>query len=308
MVKMKQNNYNGILIINKEKGFTSFDVVAKLRGILKQKKIGHTGTLDPDATGVLVVLLGQATKLSELLSSDTKVYTVGMRLGMTSDTDDISGNVNESEHNPLSDMDSSNRSILIEETVKSFVCEYMQLPPMYAAIKVNGRKLYEYARAGVEVERTPRKIRIFDISDIAVDYPDVSFNVYCSKGTYIRSICRDIGEKLESGGLMTFLRRDVTGDFSIKDAFTLSEVESLVADGTFEEKIIPINDFLKDYPEYHIKPDCSKFLLNGNKLGYDSFTQDYEKKDKYIRVLCDDELVALYEDTGSALKPCKMFS
>ena len=117
MVKMKQNNYNGILIINKEKGFTSFDVVAKLRGILKQKKIGHTGTLDPDATGVLVVLLGQATKLSELLSSDTKVYTVGMRLGMTSDTDDISGNVNESEHNPLSDMDSSNRSILIEKTV-----------------------------------------------------------------------------------------------------------------------------------------------------------------------------------------------
>ncbi|HCA21893.1 MAG TPA: tRNA pseudouridine(55) synthase, partial [Lachnospiraceae bacterium] len=201
--------YNGILNLYKEQGFTSFDAVAKLRGILHQKKIGHTGTLDPLAEGVLVMLLGSATKLSDILTSDHKEYEAEMKLGCTSDTDDITGNIvyktgcSEDDHNEATaeSEEESGRDTNavvptneeIEVAVMSFVGSYDQLPPMYAAIKVDGKKLYEYAREGKSVERTPRKVDIHEIKIMEINYPYVRFYVKCSKGTYIRSLCRDIG-------------------------------------------------------------------------------------------------------------------
>ncbi len=299
---------DGILIINKEKGFTSFDVVAKLRGILHQKKIGHTGTLDPDATGVLVVLLGNATKLSEMLMSDTKRYTVGMKLGFTSDTDDTSGDVKEAENEYLLSMDESERDDEIRRVIDSFTGTYMQIPPMYAAIKVDGKKLYEYAREGVYVERTPREVTIYELNNTRIDYPDVSFDIYCSKGTYVRSLCRDIGEALHTGGVMSSLRRDVTGDFTLKDSYTLSEVQQRADDGTVESIVIPMDRILSEYSAGDIKEEYKKLLQNGNKLPLDSYeTREKGTDNKYIRLYMDGSFKALYMKQGDSLKPYKMF-
>ncbi len=301
---------NGVLIVNKEKDFTSFDVVAKLRGIVGQKKVGHTGTLDPDATGVLVCLLGNATKLSELLTSDTKRYSLSMRLGLSSDTDDISGNVTKGDLSSLEMLEKSERDRLILNTVKSFEKTYMQLPPMYSAIKVNGKKLYEYAREGVSVERTPREVTIYEINNIIIDFPDISFDVFCSKGTYIRSLCRDIGESLSCMALMTELKRNVTGSFDISMAHTLSEIEDFKKNGELEKLIIPTDALISQYTALNVKKEYAKALLNGNKLEIHSFVEkiDYPlKEDMLFRVYLDGTFKALYKPYNNELKPYKMF-
>ena len=188
---------NGIVNVYNEKDFTSHDVVAKLRGILKQKKIGHTGTLDPQAVGVLPVCLGNATKLCELLTDKEKTYQATLILGVTSDTEDMTGEVKRiTSEDEVKKLDKEK----IIEVIKSFVGEYNQVPPMYSALKVNGKKLYELAREGKEIERKPRKVEILDVDVSIVDLPKIVFTVTCSKGTYIRSLCRDIGEKLGVGG------------------------------------------------------------------------------------------------------------
>ena len=194
--------YNGVIIVNKEKGFTSHDVVAKLRGILKQKKIGHTGTLDPDATGVLPVCLGHATKLCDMLTDKDKTYETVMLLGSVTDTQDISGQVLKSV-----DVDSlrDNGELTddqILEVIESFVGDYNQIPPMYSALKVNGKKLYELAREGIEIERKARLVKILAIENVRIEFPRVYMTVSCSKGTYIRTLCHDIGEKLMCGACM----------------------------------------------------------------------------------------------------------
>ena len=202
---------NGILNIYKEPGFTSFDVVAKLRGILKQKKIGHTGTLDPAAQGVLPVCLGKATKLCELITDGYKTYEAVMLLGTVTDTLDMEGSV-------LKRHDVTCSPDEVTKTVMSFAGKIEQIPPMYSALKVNGQRLYELARQGVTVERKKRSIEIYNIDIISIELPRVVFSVTCSKGTYIRTLCDDIGEKLGCGACMESLKRTASGRFKIEDA------------------------------------------------------------------------------------------
>ena len=300
--------YNGILNLYKEQGFTSFDAVAKLRGILHQKKIGHTGTLDPLAEGVLVMLLGSATKLSELLTSDHKEYEAEMKLGVTSDTDDITGKVVFTSCEVPDDE-------TIEAAIMSFVGNYDQVPPMYAAIKVDGKKLYEYAREGRTVERMPRRVDIHEIKIIDIKYPYVRFYVKCSKGTYIRSLCRDIGEKLGTGALMSGLTRREAGNFRIEESLKLSEVEELVKAGRLEEVIKPVDYFMNDLPQAVVTAEHEKYLLNGNKLSPDGleYSDAYGKEQalsgKMLRVYLGDEFRALYtyDEKEKLFRPYKMF-
>ena len=185
---------HGIINVYKEKGFTSHDVVAKLRGIVGQKKIGHTGTLDPDATGVLPVCLGKATKLCDLLTDKNKTYEAVLLLGKTTDTQDITGEVLEEKSTEALTEEK------VREAIEGFIGDYEQIPPMYSALKVNGKKLYELAREGKVIERKARPVKILDIQILEIDLPKVRMEVSCSKGTYIRTLCHDIGDKLGCGG------------------------------------------------------------------------------------------------------------
>ena len=250
---------DGFINVYKEKNYTSFDVVAKLRGILKHKKIGHTGTLDPLAEGVLLVCLGKATRLCDYFTEKNKEYVCTMLLGKVSDTEDISGAL----RTVTDDMPDED---LIRDTVMSFVGHYEQVPPMYSAIKVNGKKLYELARSGIEIERLPRPVDIFDIEILDISLPEVRFRVSCSKGTYIRSLCRDIGERLTCGALMKELIRTEVKGFRADESLTLGDIERLRDEGTLSEHIIPTDSLLKDLPAYKVRDDAEKYLLNGNKL------------------------------------------
>ena len=211
--------YHGVINVYKEAGFTSHDVVARLRGICKQKKIGHTGTLDPDAVGVLPVCLGNATRLCDMLTDRTKEYVASFRLGIVTDTQDLSGKVLES-HTP--DMDPQS----VRQAVSSFVGDQLQIPPMYSALKVDGKRLYELAREGKTVERKARQITIYELELLKEEHPDYTMRVCCSKGTYIRTLCHDIGQKLGCGGVMTHLLRSRVGEFRAEDAYRLSEIQS----------------------------------------------------------------------------------
>ena len=257
---------DGIINVYKEKGYTSFDVVAKLRGILKQKKIGHTGTLDPMAEGVLIVCLGKATKLVDILITSSKEYKASMQLGIKTDTEDVTGEILKE-----SDLWKSLSNDEIIEAVNSFVGKYSQLPPMYSAIKKDGKKLYEYARAGIEVERQKREVEIIFIDNISIELPYVNFDVKCSKGTYIRSLCRDIGDKLGCGASLSGLIRNELHGMRASDAFKLSDIERLRDEDELDKCIIPMDALLSDYERLDIKPQASKLLSNGNKLKPISF-------------------------------------
>lgn len=261
---------NGVIPVFKEQGYTSFDVVAKLRGILGIKKIGHTGTLDPMATGVLPVCIGRATKLVDYLTDSTKEYEAVIKLGMITDSYDATGKI--LQDNPVSvDEDT------VREVIRSFKGEYMQIPPMYSAIKINGERLYKLARAGQTVDRKPRLCHINRI-EILPGYalPYVGIRVECSKGTYIRSLANDIGEKLGTGACLTELKRTKTGGFLTEDCYTLSEIEEMVkslggkeALASFEGKIPFLTDIEKLFHKY---PACIvnhigvKLVLNGGKI------------------------------------------
>ena len=224
--------YNGILNIYKEAGFTSHDVVAKLRGILGQKKIGHTGTLDPEAVGVLPVCLGKGTKVCELLTDKDKVYETVMCLGVTTDTQDMTGKVLKQSEVHVSREE-------LEAVLETFRGNYDQIPPMYSALKVQGKKLYELAREGKTVERKARQVQILELELLEME-PDgihVHMRVHCSKGTYIRTLCHDIGEKLGCGAAMEKLTRTQVGVFEIQDAMTLSQIEELVREGQIDHAI-----------------------------------------------------------------------
>ncbi len=303
--------YNGIINVYKESGFTSFDVVAKLRGILKQKKIGHTGTLDPDAEGVLVVCLGKATRLCDILTDKDKSYTATLLLGRTTDTEDTSGKLlTENEVNVTEEE--------VTNAIRSFVGEYDQIPPMYSAIKVNGKKLYELAREGIEIERTPRRVAIHKIDIISIELPYVTFRVSCGKGTYIRSLCRDIGEKLGCGGIMDKLVRDSvnateTGKiFSLQDSLTLKQIEAMVENGQFEQCIIPVDQMFPKLAGYRVNENGNKKLYNGNLLVSKDFTAEYMKEEDGKKCLVydkDGQFAAIYRyhERLRAWKADKMF-
>lgn len=294
---------DGFINIYKEQGFTSFDVVAKLRGILKQKKIGHTGTLDPMAEGVLLVCLGSATKMCDLLTEKNKTYTCTMLLGKTSDTEDVTGKLTD-----VTDIYPDDQTVI--ETVMSFVGDYMQIPPMYSAIKVNGKKLYELARAGQVIERQPRPVTIHSIQILSTDLPRVTFDVSCSKGTYIRSLCRDIGEKLGCGAVMERLIRTEVKGFTIEESLTLDAVEKARDDGTLMQHVLTTDKLMPDIPELHISAKGEKLLANGNKLSADSFVENQIYRDTYVKVYDENErFAALYEysDEKRQYVPFKMF-
>lgn len=298
---------DGILNVYKEQDYTSFDVVAKLRGILKQKKIGHTGTLDPMAEGVLLVCLGKATKLVDLLTEGDKCYRATMKLGYETDTEDVTGETTaEGDAAVLAQLTQAD----VERAILSFAGKYDQIPPMYSAIKKDGKKLYEYARAGIEVKREPRPVEIYAIQDITKEADDTySFDVYCSKGTYIRSLCRDIGRKLSCLAVLSGLLRKEVHGFSVTDALTLQEIEVRQADGTLQDAILPVDALLKQYPAYEITEQAENYLRNGNKLSPRFFKDMGERRDTRIRVYHAGKFVALYDykEEEQIYKPFKMF-
>lgn len=251
---------DGIFNVYKEKGYTSHDVVARLRGIAGQKKVGHTGTLDPDAEGVLPVCLGKATKVCDVLTDKSKTYQAVLLLGRRTDTQDISGAC-------LEERDTSG---LAKETVRraveSFLGDYMQTPPMYSALKVDGKKLYELAREGKTVERKARKVQIHRIEIRKMDLPRVWIEVECSKGTYIRTLCDDIGELLGVGGCMEELLRTRVGHFRIEDSVRLSELERYREEGSLEEHLIPVDSVFADCPRLDVPERLEPLLYNGNPL------------------------------------------
>jgi tRNA pseudouridine55 synthase len=300
---------NGIMNIYKEAGFTSHDVVAKLRGIVRQKKIGHTGTLDPDAVGVLPVCLGNATKLCDMMTDKSKEYEACMLLGVTTDTQDMSGKI-------LSEHEVNVTDEHIIEAIMSFVGGYEQIPPMYSALKVNGKKLYELARQGKEIERQPRHVDIPSIKIIDISLQRVNFSVECSKGTNIRSLCADIGDKLGCGAAMESLKRTRVGGFKIEDAITLSQVEEFYKSDNIDKYIMPSDSIFMDYMKASVKSDSVSALLNGNKL----YSNQLDFSDNVATNTFDEgELIRVYDDCDNfkavytfiknenCFKPFKMF-
>ncbi len=258
---------HGVLNVFKEKGYTSHDVVAKLRGITRQKKIGHTGTLDPDAEGVLPVCFGKATRLCDMLTDKSKVYEAVLLLGMETDTQDITGTVlRQAETDHLTDEE-------VRNCIQGYVGEYDQIPPMYSALKVNGKKLCDLAREGKTVERKSRRVHIFEIKILQMELPRVKMRVHCSKGTYIRTLCSDIGTSLGTGGCMESLLRTRVASFEVKDSLRLAEIEAKMQAGTLMDSIIPIDQMLPEYAKLHVKKIFEPLACNGNALKPEMFSE-----------------------------------
>lgn len=300
---------DGIINVYKEAGFTSHDVVAKLRGILHQKKIGHTGTLDPAAIGVLPVCCGKATKVCELLTAKDKTYQAVCRLGIVTDTQDTTGTILEE----FSTKDITEKEVRL--AVKSFEGEIMQIPPMYSARKVNGKKLYELAREGKEVERKPRPVTISKIDILQMDLESSTFTmeVTCSKGTYIRTLCHDIGQKLGMGAAMENLVRTRVDCFSIENAMTLEEIETLTVQNPeqFAKRVIPVDSLFEGYPKVQIKQEYSAKLANGNILQKEhlKFFDDNpeESAERYLVYDAMNHFKAIYGKHGKDFTVIKMF-
>lgn len=255
---------DGIIIIDKEKNVTSHDVVKKVKKLLNDK-VGHTGTLDPNATGVLPILVGQGTKVSKYLMNHDKAYEAVLKLGEKRDTADIEGNVIEKRE---VNKEVFNKSV-IEQTLKQFIGKQKQIPPMYSAIKINGKKLYEYARKGQKVEIEPRNIEIYDIHLVKVDIEnkEITFQVKCSKGTYIRTLCEEIAEKLNTVGYMKELKRLQVGEFYLEDAIKIKELEENLNHKEFMDKhFITIENYFSKYPELKLEDKKINLLLNGVQL------------------------------------------
>lgn len=299
---------DGIINIYKEAGYTSFDVVAKLRGILKQKKIGHAGTLDPDAEGVLVVCVGKATKICEYLTDRDKTYETVLRLGVTTDTQDMSGTVLEEKPVRIGQEE-------LLEIIRGFAGKSMQVPPMYSAIKVGGKKLCDLARKGIEVERKAREIEIYSIDVLSVDMPLVAMRVHCSKGTYIRALCHDIGAAAGCGGCMEKLLRVKAGGFSVKDSVRLNEVEAIARGRdekgrTLSDILLPMDEALKDYPKVIAKKGMEKTVWNGGSLSASQTMQGGGFADGLYRIYdAKNAFIGLFQyDNGEdRLRPRKMF-
>jgi len=293
---------NGIINVYKEKGFTSFDVVAKLRGIFHQKKIGHTGTLDPDAEGVLPICLGNATKVCDLLQDKDKEYEAVLLLGFRTDTQDMTGTVLEESEVAVTEKE-------VETVIASFVGKIMQIPPMYSALKVNGKKLCDLAREGIEVERKAREIEIFSIQISKMELPRIHMTVHCSKGTYIRTLCNDIGEKLGCHGAMEDLKRTRVSSFKIEDAHTLKEI----AEQFDESYLFSTDSVFLQYEKCVVSNDYRKAIDNGNVLDINAVLCGEKctfENDVWYRCYREDgRFIGIYRylETERLLKPVKLF-
>lgn len=295
---------NGIINVRKEAGYTSHDVVAKLRGILKQKKIGHTGTLDPDATGVLPVCIGKATRLCDVIGDWKKTYEATLLLGQTTDTEDISGNVLSTKPVNITEEE-------ITRILKSFAGDYDQIPPMYSAKKIKGRRLYELARAGLTVERKPCRVHIFSLEIKSIELPQVTFSVTCSKGTYLRSLCRDVGERAGCGGCMAGLKRTAVESFDITDSFSLAEIEAARDAQSLDTVIRTIDSVFMDYQELTITGRALKLLLNGNPipLSWIDGQSDFKGSDIFRLYDSGKHFIGLYKRNPhkKRMEPYKLF-
>ncbi len=297
---------DGIINIKKEKGFTSHDVVAKLRGILRQKKIGHTGTLDPDATGVLPVCLGRATKVCELLTDKKKTYIAGVKLGVITDTQDMTGEI-------LEEREVSVTKDQLQRAIDRFTGEIWQTPPMYSAIKVNGKRLYELARKGEVVERKQRQITIYHNHLLSYDEEKQEFQmeVECSKGTYIRTLCQDIGEELGCGAAMASLVRTRVDRFILEEAYTLDQVEEMAKNGMVEDSLVPLDAIFESYPKVVVKSRAMRYLLNGNVINTNACQVSETLSDGALVRMVDEEenfyAVYKYHEADRTFTNHKMF-
>ena len=299
---------NGVINVYKEPGFTSHDVVAKLRGILKEKKIGHMGTLDPNAVGVLPVCIGKATKLCDVLSEKDKTYSATLLLGTETNTQDIFGKiVKKATEGEIDALDEE----LVIKTIKGYIGDYEQIPPMFSAIKIKGQKLYDLARRGEEVERPTRQCKIIDITIKGIEFPRVFIDVTCSKGTYIRTLCHDIGQDLGVGGCMEKLTRTRVDRFKVEDSVKLEDIEQARDEGRLDDLILPIDQVLDNYSKCVVSDEAEKLVMNGNIFtsGDTKFKMNHEDG-QVVRVYREDEtFIGLYKfDEGKRIyKPEKMF-
>lgn len=295
---------NGIINVYKEKDFTSFDVVAVMRGIAGQRKIGHTGTLDPGAEGVLPVCLGNATKLCDMLTDKKKEYVAVFMLGKRTDTLDTSGTVLEEKEVTVTEEK-------LREAVKGFIGGYNQVPPMYSAKKIDGKKLYDLARQGIEVERKPVFVEIHDIEIIDISLPYFTVRVECGKGTYIRSLGEDIGHACGELVTMAKLTRTKVSNFSIEKAYKLDELTALKNEGRLETVVLPTDEAFLDCQKITVKSEFRKLLDNGNKLPVKCGTETISVQDGMrFRVYRDDSTfmgLYVYSESEHILKPFKMF-
>ena len=285
---------NGILLVDKPTDWTSSDVVAKLRGLLHERRIGHSGTLDPMATGLLVVFVGRATRAVEFAESQEKRYLASLRLGLATDTQDITGNRISGEPREISEAE-------LERTLALFRGDIQQIPPMYSAIKVGGKKLYEIARRGGEVERKPRPVHIRELRLLGREGEDWLLDVTCSKGIYIRTLCHDIGQSLGCGGCMSALRRVRAGEFSIENACTLDQVREAADRGEAEKLLLPVDSLFRQDPALSLNARDEKRIRSGGV--FPVAVQDGQ----YRAYGSDGAFLALVRVTGGELKSIKSF-
>ena len=284
----------GVINIDKPAGWTSHDVVAKVRNILNVKKVGHTGTLDPDATGVLPVCFGKGTKVVSFLMNAEKEYDVVLRLGVETDTQDAAGKVLRSCPVPPDVLEA------VRGTLEGFVGSYAQTPPMYSAVKVKGRPLYEAARAGEVIERAPRRVTLREIRFHKIEGSDVFFSVVCSKGTYIRTLCADIGVKLGVGGSLLRLRRTRSGNFRLTDSIEIEAFCRLYPDGDWEGQVYSLNEVLSDVPAVWIKERFVRKIAHGAPVGAEGILKrDSFEKGAALRLL-DDQGILLALGTAKS--------
>ena len=286
---------HGILVVDKPEGFTSFDVIAKLRGVLGTRRIGHTGTLDPMATGVLVLFVGNATKAVDMAKSEDKVYKARMQLGQKTDTGDITGEV--VEQAPVTAGETELLAVL-----PRFTGQMAQLPPMYSAVKMNGQPLYRLARQGQTVERRPRPIEVYDIQYLGTPAPGLfELLIHCSKGTYIRTLLEDIGEAMGQKATMATLRRIRSGPYAIEAALSLSEVEQAAAAGEAARLLTPVESVFLDYPRLEVSEKLKKQLENG------VITESKLEDNKYA-VYCNGAFVGVAETCEGRLRVVRLFA
>lgn len=284
---------NGIVVIDKPSGVTSHDVVSMLRKRFATRRVGHTGTLDPLATGVLVMCVGNATKAADMISNADKRYRAGLELGIRTDTLDIEGTVTERRAVNVTEAN-------VREGVLSFIGEQDQIPPMYSAIKQNGKKLYELAREGKEIEREKRRINIYSIDIIDISLPYVTIDVHCSKGTYIRSLCDDIGQKLGCGAVMTALRRTESAGFTTDDAYTIDELDGL---SDISSALMPTDSLFSGLDEIHLNAKQEKSITNGVRMTW----RDGKEGQRYRVYAEDGRFLCVSELSDMKLKLIKQF-
>lgn len=295
---------SGVILINKHKGVTSHDIVFKIRKLYMTKKVGHTGTLDPLATGVLPVLVGRSAKAAEYLLSENKKYIAEIKLGITTDTEDITGKI-------LTKCDTLPTKDEFFEACKKFEGEIMQVPPMYSALKVDGKKLVDLARQGVEIEREARKITIFSIEPEVIDEREgiYKLTVACSKGTYIRTLCADIGAYLGCGATMKELKRTESGDFKLENAYTIAELENM----SYEERVnllLPPEELFKDAEKISFSEFYTRLFKSGCEI-YQKKIGTHFPAGAFLRIYENDEFIALAKvqdfPDGTAIKSIKFF-